>query len=641
MRSSTAHQLVSPVIDSVRMLLLCCFLGPLTGTALRAAGDPPQYEWTDVSRIVAIGDVHGSYDKLITLLKGTGVVNDALAWDGGRAHLVLIGDLIDRGPREVDVLDLARRLEEDAPAAGGQVHVLLGNHEVMNLVRDFRYVPEEGFRAFASAESKKGRKTAWLRFRTGMASPTVPIGEVKAAFDQRYPPGYFARIQAFAPKGEYGSWILQHPAVIKINGVVFLHGGLTDNVASLGLEEINRQVVDSIAEFVANMDKLESSTAGPADFKGIYNSARALVDKGGRDARTEAARNLAQLYESLAFSPTGPLWYRGNSLENERLERASLERALAALDARAIVVAHTPTGSGRITSRFKGQIFRADVGMAYGREPLALVIEADGFEVFDPKIAALAPPIVEPPLGEGWSRFSGQLTDAQLEKFLRHAEVVSCTVVHRLNRSADVCDLEGDGPELRALFTGVDETHEPGQPEGAAVRTYRHEVAAYRLDRLLDLQLVPVTVERSLEGTPGAMQVFMEGAVDLTLLETYNQMHLLNGLEEERAVASIFSALLAVEDRHDFGRMFLPQDRRLAMADSTKAFPTSADPGSDLPEPCGPLDPELELGLRSLSRQQVTEALGALLSPQQIDGLLARRDRILEICHVRGPKSGE
>jgi hypothetical protein len=279
--------------------------------------------------------------------------------------------------------------------------------------------------------------------------------------------------------------------------------------------------------------------------------------------------------------------------------------------------------------------------MAYGREPLALVIEADGFEVFDPKIAALAPPIVEPPLGEGWSRFSGQLTDAQLEKFLRHAEVVSCTVVHRLNRSADVCDLEGDGPELRAIFTGVDETHEPGQPEGAAVRTYRHEVAAYRLDRLLDLQLVPVTVERTLEGTPGAMQVFMEGAVDLTLLETYNQMHLLNGLEEERAVASIFSALLAVEDRHDFGRMFLPQDRRLAMADSTKAFPTSADPGPDLPEPCGPLDPELELGLRSLSRQQVAEALGSLLSPQQIDGLLARRDRILEICHVRGPKSGE
>jgi len=389
------------------------------------------------------------------------------------------------------------------------------------------------------------------------------------------------------------------------------------------------------------MDKLEGSTAGPADFKQIFRAALALVDKGGRDARTEAARNLVRLYGALAFSPTGPLWYRGNSLENERLERASLDRALTALEARAIVVAHTPTGSGRITSRFKGQIFRADVGMAYGREPLALVIEAEDVEVFDPKVAALSPPTIEPPLGEGWSRFSEQLTDAQLEEFLQRAEVTSCTVVHKLDRSANVCDLEGEGPEMRALFTGVDETPEPGQPEGAAVRTYRHEIAAYRLDRLLGLQLVPVTVERSLEGTPGAIQVFMEGAVDLTLLETYDQMGLLNGLENERVVANIFSALLAVEDRHDFGRMFLPQDRRLAMADSTRAFPTSAEPGPDLPDPCGPLDPELELGLRSLSRQQVAETTGALLSTQQIDALLLRRDRILEICDAPVPQLGE
>jgi len=160
MYSPTGRPRVSPILDWVQIGLLCCVLGLFTGTALRAAVDSPQYEWTDVPRIVAIGDVHGSYDKLITLLKGTGMVDDALAWAGGQAHLVFIGDLIDRGPREIDVLDLARRLEEEAPAAGGQVHVLLGNHEVMNLVRDLRYVPEEGFRDFASVENKKDRKKA-------------------------------------------------------------------------------------------------------------------------------------------------------------------------------------------------------------------------------------------------------------------------------------------------------------------------------------------------------------------------------------------------------------------------------------------------------------------------------------------------
>jgi hypothetical protein len=606
-----------------------------------AVSESTPYEWTDVSRIVAIGDVHGSYDKLISLLQGTGVVNEALAWSGGSTHLVFIGDLVDRGPQELEVLDLVRQLEEQAPSTGGEVHALLGNHEVMNLVRDLRYVPEEGFLAFAAEENKKDRSKAWQRFRGGMASPTVPLGKVKAAFDQRYPPGYFARIRAFAPEGEYGSWIFQHPTIIKINGVVFLHGGLTDILAGLGLEAINEQVRQGIVDLIPVMDKLEGETAGPADFTETYRAALTLVEKGGDDSRVEAARSFLRLTESLAFSPTGPLWYRGNSLENERVERASLDRALAALDARAIVVAHTPTRSGRITSRFKGQIFRADVGMAYGREPLALVIEGTDFEVFDPKVAKLSPPTVEPPAGEKWSRFSEQLTDAQLEEFLRQAEVTSCTFIQKGMRSANVCDLEGDGPEMRAIFSDVDESPDPGQPAGEAVRNYRNEVAAYRLDRLLGLELVPVTIERRYENALGAMQVFMEGAVDLTLLETYDQLDLLVGLEDEIATARIFSALLAVEGRHDFGKMLLPQDRRIALSDSTKAFPTSPDPGPDLPDPCGPLGPELEMGLKSLSRQQIAAAVGSLLSTPQIDGLLLRRDRILEVCDSPVPQSGD
>jgi len=108
MRLPTGYPRVSPGINWVRICLLCCCLGLFAGTALQASGGPPQYEWANVSRIAAVGDVHGSYDKLITLLRGTGVVNDALAWDGGRTHLVFIGDLIDRRRRETDLLDFAK-----------------------------------------------------------------------------------------------------------------------------------------------------------------------------------------------------------------------------------------------------------------------------------------------------------------------------------------------------------------------------------------------------------------------------------------------------------------------------------------------------------------------------------------------------
>jgi len=278
--------------------------------------------------------------------------------------------------------------------------------------------------------------------------------------------------------------------------------------------------------------------------------------------------------------------------------------------------------------------------MAYGREPLALVIEGDSFEVFDPQVAAFSAPPAESPLGEGSSRFREQLPKAQLEEFLRRADVTSRTLIQREHRSVEVCELEGDGPELRGAFLSVDEDPDPTQPAEVTHRTYRHEIAAYRLDRLLGLDLVPVTIERQLDGVSASMQIFLEGAVDLSLLKTYGQLELLEDPEEENSTAGICSALLGVEDRHDAGKMFLPQDRRIALADNTKAFPTSGKPGPDLPDPCGPLDAELELGLRSMSQQQLETAMQSLISAEQIAGLLLRRDRILEICDQPAPASG-
>ena len=70
-------------------------------------------------------------------------------WVGGKSHFVLCGDLVDRGPDDRAILDLVRRLQKEAKSAGGVVHVLLGNHEVMNLIRDLRYVTDGGYAAFA------------------------------------------------------------------------------------------------------------------------------------------------------------------------------------------------------------------------------------------------------------------------------------------------------------------------------------------------------------------------------------------------------------------------------------------------------------------------------------------------------------
>ncbi|ABF45844.1 metallophosphoesterase [Deinococcus geothermalis DSM 11300] len=80
-----------------------------------------------------MADVHGALAKLLVLLQQAGLTDASGTWTGGRAHLVFLGDYLDRGPDGVGVIRLIRRLEAQAQAAGGQVTALLGNHEVMFL----------------------------------------------------------------------------------------------------------------------------------------------------------------------------------------------------------------------------------------------------------------------------------------------------------------------------------------------------------------------------------------------------------------------------------------------------------------------------------------------------------------------------
>src|SRR6516225_11795598 len=101
-----------------------------------------------IERIVAVGDVHGAYDRFVAILRTAGVIDEQLHWAAGKTHLVQLGDVVDRGPDSRKALDLLRRLEAEAPPAGGQVHALLGNHEVARMLGDFRLVTPGEYAAF-------------------------------------------------------------------------------------------------------------------------------------------------------------------------------------------------------------------------------------------------------------------------------------------------------------------------------------------------------------------------------------------------------------------------------------------------------------------------------------------------------------
>ena len=122
----------------------------LSTTATSAAAE--EFDPCDVrgvSRIVAVGDVHGAHDNLITVLRSAGLIDRKKRWSGGTTHLVQTGDVLDRGDEEREVMDLLMKLEKQARKAGGRVHALMGNHEIQNFLGLFSAVTPKGFEAFA------------------------------------------------------------------------------------------------------------------------------------------------------------------------------------------------------------------------------------------------------------------------------------------------------------------------------------------------------------------------------------------------------------------------------------------------------------------------------------------------------------
>ena len=527
----------------------------------------------------------------------------------------------------------------------------------MNLVRDLRYVSRESHLAFGKEERASDRRKAWRSVKKAHSSRKSNESQLQAAFDKRYPPGYFGRVNAFETGGKYGKWLLQQPTAVKVNGVVFVHGGLTPDVATLGLSEINRRVGRRIRAVMQASKRLAPSLAARyEDFIGLAKLILkgSQISLGGADSDLlSAAKVLEGHYEDLPFAPNGPVWYRGNSLENERAERERIDQVLEALQARVLMVAHTPTRSARITSRFNGAVVRSDVGMAYGRAPSAAVFEGETVRVLDPKSGTLSDPIVEPAHGEGWAYGYENIPDSQLERFLETAKVKERRVVSRGEQQAELWEMEGEGLRLRGVFKDIEERIGDRSVADARPRRYQHELAAYQLDRMLGLGLVPPVVAREFEGRKGAVRTAVETALDLVSLRTYLNLDGVTGdplfqavarnygldfevLKAQAARVWIFDALIGNPGREEEDALLIPVEGRVAVVDHERAFSLATNVEAILRKPCDYLDPELELAIETLDEGRLGSDLGGFLSMDQVKAVMARRDRVLELCTGEG-----
>lgn len=192
----------------------------------------------DADKLFVVSDLEGNFRAFRRLLQGNGVIDSAFNWTYGNGHLVLTGDFFDRGDQVTQLLWLIYSLEAKAQAAGGYVHFVLGNHEIMNMSGDVRYV------------HPKYKDGARIMQEDYMA--------------------------LFSAQSELGRWLRTKNVVEKVGPVLFVHGGISSplNQAGLAIKRLNNLARpfydDSLYKYPNGNVELLYSNQGPFWYRGYY-----------------------------------------------------------------------------------------------------------------------------------------------------------------------------------------------------------------------------------------------------------------------------------------------------------------------------------------------------------------------------------
>ncbi|MGZ2369968.1 metallophosphoesterase [Ancylomarina sp. YFZ004] len=164
----------------------------------------PNWQVKTKEPIFVLGDIHGQFDRMINNLQSHSVIDKQLKWNWGKGHLVFVGDIFDRGNKVTETLWFIYRLEQEAEKAGGQVHITFGNHELMVLNKDNRYIARD----YKSLCNNLGLDYDAL----------------------------------FHPNSVLGEWLRSKNSMTKINDILFVHGGISQKQVDSGIspDQVNQ-----------------------------------------------------------------------------------------------------------------------------------------------------------------------------------------------------------------------------------------------------------------------------------------------------------------------------------------------------------------------------------------------------------------
>jgi len=285
-------------------------------------------------RLVAIGDVHGDFKQTMRALELGKVMDADGRWVGGTTVLVQVGDILDRGDNELAIMRKFANLAKQARKEGGDVLVVHGNHEIMNVLGDFRYATKGAYAECARyAEAKRQKLVEKLGEENAPPLPETPDDVNPETYR-----GVLARRDLFLPGGEMALRMAKNPTVLQVGDTVFAHAGIDMRAVEYGFQALN----DDVAAWMAGVKKTPPNMV--LEEKGVVWTR----EYGGADAGVTAEASACR----------------------------RLGEALDAVGAKRLVVGHTPQQGG-VSSGCGGRLWRSDVGVSrgiYGAKPQVIEI---------------------------------------------------------------------------------------------------------------------------------------------------------------------------------------------------------------------------------------------------------------------------
>jgi hypothetical protein len=416
-----------------------------------------------------------------------------------------------------------------------------------------------------------------------------------------------------------------------------MHGGVSDSLAEIPPEQLNQQLQ---SELRAYAEAWQALLAAGALYEGMAFDGRAekaLAAVAGKDpALHGSAEQLAAAEGSQVFSADGPLWNRGTVWCNPNAEVTRVDRALKNIGAARVALGHTPTIDFTMISRMDGRVVMIDTGMLksiYHGRPSALLEESGTHSVLYADTGDRR--AVTPEIRRVGTR-PGKLTDEEIEKILREGKIVSIEDVGQGVTKPQKVTIKHGEFEISGLFK-TESTNIKGRGRNdsrklmAIADRWQYEVAAYRIDKIIGLNLVPVTVERTINGTQGSLQFWIDDLVSELDRETESLSA--SGwcpLGEQWPLMFIFDALIYNDDRTKQNMTYSGDDWMMFLIDNSRAFRTDRGRPKDIRKVELKLSSMLSDHLESLNKENLGASVGRLLERSQIQALLKRRDEIVK-----------